>query len=581
MNHLTTCSESVAFSPLYKCVAAVLLSSLLATTASAAVCESDPNFLVDPTAVATALACGENAQATGTNSIALGRNSLANETETIAIGNTATATGSGAIAVGTRATAGKGSTSVGYQAGYESGGEHNAYFGKNAGNSSSGSQNTSIGSNNAGAELRGDNNVSIGQYANYMATGHGDVAVGAYAGQLSVGYGNVSMGMNAGELIQGDNNISSGRSAGRGTLGSQNIATGSNAGKLLRGDDNIAIGSNAGTLTNDSGNPVARAINNTIAIGTNSFVDTDNSIAIGVGAIASGANASSGTQISGIWYGYAGSAPVGVMSVGSVGAERQISNVAAGQINGGSTDAVNGSQLYAAHQAIGHLSDRVSSVESAIEGWTAPPGPPAPAEGTGMFQASDDNRSSPVATGENSAAGGAGAVALGNNSTALGNQSQAIAENSVALGSKSISDRENTVSVGNATQQRQITNVAAGTQAHDAVNVEQLGASMQQTLQQAHTYTDDRFRELKDGIHSVDRGYRGGVASAMAMASMPQAYTPGKSMAAVGVSSYEGESAISLGASHVTEDGRFVLKMQGSHSSRGDFGIGAGAGIQW
>lgn len=49
--------------------------------------------------------------------------------------------------------------------------------------------------------------------------------------------------------------------------------------------------------------------------------------------------------------GYAGAAPVGVVSVGSVGNERQIQNVAAGQINKLSTDAVNGSQLYAVWQA--------------------------------------------------------------------------------------------------------------------------------------------------------------------------------------------------------------------------------------
>ncbi|WP_080375033.1 YadA family autotransporter adhesin [Stenotrophomonas maltophilia] len=573
--------SSASRSPLVLGVAAALVSGVFATVASAAVCESDPNFTVSPTAAATALACGENAQATGTNSIAFGRNSLANQTGAIAIGNIATATGSGAIAIGTQATSGISSISLGNQAGYNSSGSYNAYFGQSAGQASAGSRNTSFGATNAGANLIGDRNVSIGQATNYYAVGNDNTAVGAYAGQRSEGNENVSSGLYAGALSKGDGNIATGRTAGYAIVGSRNVASGNQAGVMINGDDNVSIGSNAGTLTDANGNPIAATISNSVAIGTDTIVETDNSVAIGAGAIAGSALSAHSAQISGISYFYAGTSPVGVLSVGSAGAERQITNVAAGQVNGSSTDAVNGSQLYAAHQAIGRLSDRVDSVESAIQGTADLPTLPTPVDGSSMFQASEDNRSLPVASGANSSAGGAGAAALGDGSVALGNQSQALVDNSVALGSKSIADRENTVSVGNANQQRQLANVAAGTRANDAVNLQQMNTGLQQTLQQARSYTDDRFLEVKNDIRSVDRGYRGGVASAMAMASMPQAYLPGKSMAAVGVSSYEGESAISIGASRVTEDGRFVLKLQGSHNSRGDSGFGAGAGIQW
>lgn len=562
-------------------MAAALLSGVFASTAAAAVCESDPDFKTSPVAAENAWACGENASASGANSIALGNNSVASAGSAIAIGSKAVASGASGIAVGTQATAGTDGIAIGGQAGYNSTGTNNAYVGHYAGSNSAGTRNTAFGPTNAGANMSGELNVSIGMATNFSTKGDQNTSIGAYAGQRSQGNQNVSSGVFAGALTIGDGNIATGTTAGYGVAGSRNVATGNEAGMALSGDDNVSIGNNAGTLTDANGNAIVRSISNTVSIGTNAIVESDNSIAIGAGAIAGSAIATPGTQLGGISYSYAGAAPVGVLSVGSAGAARQISNVAAGQVNGSSTDAVNGSQLYAAHQAIGRLSDRVDSVETAIQAGADLPVVSAPVEGVGMFQASDDNRSLPVAIGANSAAGGAGAAALGDNSVALGNQSQAIAENSVALGSKSISDRDNTVSVGNATQQRQITNVAAGTRANDAVNLEQLSNGMQQTLQQAQTYTDDRFREVRDGIHSIDRGYRGGVASAMAMASMPQAYTPGKNMAAVGISSYEGESAISIGASRVTEDGKFVLKMQGSHNSRGDFGIGAGAGIQW
>ncbi len=86
-----------------------------------------------------------------------------------------------------------------------------------------------------------------------------------------------------------------------------------------------------------------------------------------------------------------------------------------------------------------------------------------------------------TAIGALASAGGAGAIALGaaanaqgKDSAALGAGARAQGESTVALGADSVADRDNTVSVGSATQQRQIVNVAAGTQDTDAVNVGQL-----------------------------------------------------------------------------------------------------------
>uniref|UniRef100_UPI000AB5BD44 YadA family autotransporter adhesin n=1 Tax=Snodgrassella sp. CFCC 13594 TaxID=1775559 RepID=UPI000AB5BD44 len=102
--------------------------------------------------------------------------------------------------------------------------------------------------------------------------------------------------------------------------------------------------------------------------------------------------------------------------------------------------------------------------------------------------------------GEKNTVSGAYSTAVGNeivltgsNSNAFGYKSSVTVDNAVALGSESIADRANTVSVGNSTNQRQITNLAAGTEDTDAVNVAQLTQSAADTLNSANTYTDSQI----------------------------------------------------------------------------------------
>ncbi|MDK9560581.1 YadA-like family protein [Gallibacterium anatis] len=111
-----------------------------------------------------------------------------------------------------------------------------------------------------------------------------------------------------------------------------------------------------------------------------------------------------------------------------------------------------------------------------------------------------------------------------------------------------------------------ITNVAPGVEATDAVNVSQLnqvGAA------------------LHNRINNVAKGAYGGVASAGAMASLPQAYLPGKSMVAAGASHYRGESAVALGASRISDNGKIILKLNASHNTSGNTMVGAGVGYQF
>ena len=111
-----------------------------------------------------------------------------------------------------------------------------------------------------------------------------------------------------------------------------------------------------------------------------------------------------------------------------------------------------------------------------------------------------------------------------------------------------------------------ITNVAAGVDATDAVNVSQL-----QGL--AH-HINNRIDDVSDDANS-------GVSSAMAMAALPQAYLPGKSMLTGGIASYNGEGAVAVGFSKLSDNGRWVLKVSGSADTQGNAGGAVGAGFHF
>ena len=186
-----------------------------------------------------------------------------------------------------------------------------------------------------------------------------------------------------------------------------------------------------------------------------------------------------------------------------------------------------------------------------------------------------------AAGAENAVAVGKGATVAGGGGTAVGQGASVSAGNAVALGQGSVADRVSTVSVGTVGGERQITNVAAGTAATDAVNVSQLNAGLERATQSANAYTDQRLGQMQSDIWEVDRGYRAGVASAMAVAGLPQAYQPGRSMIAAAVSGYEQEAGVAVGITTVSDSGRWVYKFSGTTNTRNDVGITMGAGLQW
>ncbi len=181
----------------------------------------------------------------------------------------------------------------------------------------------------------------------------------------------------------------------------------------------------------------------------------------------------------------------------------------------------------------------------------------------------------------NAVAVGEGATVTAASGTAIGQGSSVTAQNAVALGRGSVADQANTVSVGSAGNQRRVTNVAAGTATTDAVNVGQLNAGVQHAINTSNEYTNMRLSQVQSDLWDVDRGYRAGVASAMAVAGLPQAYMPGKSMMAAAVSGYKSEGALAVGITTISESGRWVYKFSGTTNSTRDVGITVGAGIQW
>nr|WP_244118455.1 YadA-like family protein [Burkholderia gladioli] len=104
-----------------------------------------------------------------------------------------------------------------------------------------------------------------------------------------------------------------------------------------------------------------------IAIGPSATANADNSVAIGKGSIASAAMPVSSATIGGSTFGnFAGSKPVGTVNIGAPGFERQLTGLAAGRISAGSTDAVNGSQLFQTNTAVASLSSSLSTTAGTL-----------------------------------------------------------------------------------------------------------------------------------------------------------------------------------------------------------------------
>ena len=170
------------------------------------------------------------------------------------------------------------------------------------------------------------------------------------------------------------------------------------------------------------------------------------------------------------------------------------------------------------------------------------------------------------ATAENTTAVGQGSEATAKGATAIGQGAKATAENAVAIGTGSVAAEANTVSIGSQGNERRITNVAAGVNPTDAANVGQVNA------------VENR---INNKLGKLDKKLRSGVASAVAVANIPQVTIPGASMVALGVGNYKGQSAVAVGYSRASDSNRVIIKMTAGASTQRDYTFGAGIGYQW
>ena len=290
-----------------------------------------------------AVAVGTGAQAVISNSIAIGKNASVNEdTDSVAAVNGATK-GEGSVAIGANTKAsGTNATAVGQAS--------NAY-----------GQNSFAGGQSSKA--LGKSSVAVGDGA--IANQDSATAIGAYS--QSTAAGATALGFNTRATASGT------VAAGRNSKATSNNALALGNEADAQKDDTIAIGYNAQATQNRAvafgknakatagdtfafGDAAKASVGNAIAFGKNANAAHKDSIALGANSATEAAVQTTSATVGGLTFGnFAGNAPESTLSIGSAGKERTITNVAAGRISDSSTDAVNGSQLYATQNVMNNI----------------------------------------------------------------------------------------------------------------------------------------------------------------------------------------------------------------------------------
>ncbi|MGC2038640.1 YadA family autotransporter adhesin, partial [Paraburkholderia caledonica] len=348
------------------------------------------------------------------------------------------------------------------------------------------------------------------------------------------------------------------------------------------------------------------------AMGQGATANNANDVALGSGSTTDVAVATTGDTINGTAYAYAGTSPTSTVSVGSLGHERTVTNVAAGRVNANSTDAVNGSQLYATDQAVDNLASVVTA--NAKHYYSVNDG------GTQGGNYNNDGATglnalaagvAATASGASSFAGGNGASALANNAVALGSLSSASVAGAVAIGAGSVSDRAvlsgvgsiangshaipfdtsdqtllGAVSFGSASGNtyRQLTNVADGTQQHDAVTIRQLAGALSSFAVTGQMYfhaNSTAADSLAVGAESIAVGpttvVNGDSGVGMGNGAIVDATAPGG--VAIGQAANSAQAdAIAVGSGSVASGAQSIAQgANASAANAGSVAIGSGA----
>ena len=485
-----------------KIVVAGIFAALAMTNANVALAVND----VPTGASATAVAFGTGATVTGANAVGLGTNVKVSNSDAVAIGTAAKvenagggiaigqnsyskalygnapsvavgkdsiANGGTAIAIGTRATVNEVGTNY--------------------------SQGIAIGGGvlpGQGATVIGDQSIAIG--GNTKAIGHSSIVIGGDDADRMTNTRAVYTDINTGKAKVGTVSAAvkdltgyeiKWRDYNNATADHIGITVGT---KGQSGNAGIAIGTGA-----DSKNRIAGAltgvntsgadndsVTNAIAIGTGAKANRDNSVALGGGSTTDkpGTIQSSYTLSNGLtatWAGGDKTLPGDIVSFGAEGYERQLKNVAPGEVSKNSTDAINGSQLAAIVDQIAYKYVSINSNDTPNKDNTGAKANNSIAIGPNA--STDNTATSSVAIGDGASATTADGVAIGSKSvasTAAGvvgyNANTGRTDTYANLTGATLTSTLGGVAVGTTNQTRQINYVAAGTADTDAVNVAQL-----------------------------------------------------------------------------------------------------------
>ena len=415
---------------------------------------------------ANAVGLGSNASVTGVNAIGLGTNVKATLSDVVAIGTAAKVeTASGGVAIGQNAysKARYGNTpSVAVGKNSIANGGTAVALGTGATVNEAGasySQGIAIGGGalpGQGAVVVGDQAIAIG--GNTKALGHSSIVIGGDDADRMTStravYTDITTGKPAVATVSAAVKALTGyeikwRDYNNATADHIGITVGT---KGQSGNAGIAIGTGA-----DSKNRIAGAltgvntsaadndsVTNAIAIGTGAKANRDNSVALGGGSTTDkpGTKQTSYTLPTGVtakWSGGESTLEGDVVSFGSAGFERQLKNVAPGEVSATSTDAINGSQLAAIADQIAYKYVSINSTDTPNKDNTGAKANNSIAIGP---NASTDN------TATSSVAIGDGANTTGRSTVALGLSAQATSANATALGANSIASEDDTVAVG-------------------------------------------------------------------------------------------------------------------------------------
>ena len=265
---------------------------------------------------------------------------------TTAIGTLSEAFGTGSTAIGINSlTKGVASTGIGIMA--RSWGDNSLALGTQVG--AYGTRSSSIGdTNQVGLDMKdgnrsGKESAAVGSQNTIYGNQAYAVGAGNTIGSATVNTATEANGSAAGADQDKITTVTAGTVKGNmaGAFGYKNT---------INADNAYAVGSNS-TVSADGamvlGNNASVTAKNGMALGSNTKVANENAVAIGAGSETAAAVATSSATINGVAHNFAGVNPASTVSVGKAGSERTITNVAAGRISDVSTDAINGSQLYA------------------------------------------------------------------------------------------------------------------------------------------------------------------------------------------------------------------------------------------